>query len=134
MKKTTTITKKKKTETEIPFKGLEARAIAKYLRISPYKVRRVADQVRGRNALDALQILKNLPQNGATYLIKVIASAVANAKQKGMSEALLKIDKLLVNEGVQMKRFRPRARGRMFGIIKRTSHIIVHVVEAGGRS
>lgn len=103
-------------------------ATAKYLRISPSKVRRVANVVRGKHVKDAFDILRALPQSGAEYIEKVLKSAIANATHNdGKNADELFIAELLVNEGPRLKRFRARARGRVGSIIKRTSHIIVGV-------
>ena len=106
---------------------------AKYIRISPSKVRRVANIVRGKNVDDAIQILKNLPHKGAALLLKVVNSAKANAiNNNKYNESTLSVPYIMVNEGPTMKRFRPVGRGRIYGILKRTSHIIVGVTEGSG--
>ena len=106
---------------------------SKYLRISPYKVRKVADLIRKSTVKDALKILKIHPQNGANYLYKALHSAFHNAKNKGVtSEDDLYIDTLLVDESKKAKRFRPRARGRAFTIIQRSCHIKVGIKEKVG--
>ena len=103
-------------------------ATAKYLRISPSKVRRVANVVRGKHVRDAFDILRALPQSGADYIEKALKSAIANATHNdGKNADELYIAELLVNEGPRLKRFRARARGRVGSIIKRTSHIIIGV-------
>lgn len=109
----------------------EVNAIAKYVKISPYKVRRVANQIRGRRAKDAIGILKMMPQRGADMIAAVVKSAMANATNNhNMNEENLVISELLVNEGPRHKRFQPKARGRVYQIIKRTSHISVKVAES----
>lgn len=114
-------TKKKAAATEAK---QSVRALTKYVRISPYKVRRVANEVRGANAVVALQQLKQLPHKAAAVLYKVLHSAVANATQNhGLDRDSLTIASLMVNEGPFGKRSQPRARGRIFQIIKPTSHI-----------
>lgn len=106
---------------------------AKYIRISPSKVRRVANLVRGKSVTEAVQILNNLPHKGASLLLKVIKSAKSNAVNNNkLNELNLQLPLILVNEGPSLKRFRPVARGRMHGIIKRSSHIIVGVNERVG--
>lgn len=106
---------------------------AKYIRISPFKVRRVAKLVRGKSVSEAVQILNNLPHKGASLLLKVIHSAKSNAvNNKKLKEVNLQLPLILVNEGPTIKRFRPVGRGRIFGILKRTSHIIVGVNEKSG--
>ena len=106
---------------------------AKYIRISPSKVRRVAKLVRGKTVMEAQRILSNLPHKGANLLLKVINSARANAiNNKKYNEVDLQLPLILINEGPTFKRFRPVGRGRIFGILKRTSHIIVGVNEKKG--
>ncbi len=106
---------------------MESKAIGKYLRISPRKIRIVGDEVRGREFPDAVDILKTIPKQGARYLYKVIMSAAANAKIKNpdINEAELYIKKLVVDEAPMFKRFQARARGRAGRIRKRSSHITV---------
>jgi large subunit ribosomal protein L22 len=102
----------------------KARASQKYIRISPYKLRRVANVIRGKQVNIAESILKNIPQKGAKIIQKVLLSAKANAVNNAkMNAGDLYISEILVNEGPQMKRFQPRARGRIYKIIKRSSHI-----------
>ena len=109
---------------------MEAKAIAKYVRISPRKIRPICDLIRGKNANEALMILQFTPRAGAPVLHKVIKSAVANAENNHE----MNVDKLYVadvyaNQGPTLKRFRPHAQGRAFRINKRTSHITVVVKE-----
>ena len=112
---------------------MEAIAKVRNIRITPQKARRVVDLIRGKQATEALGILKFQPQAAAEPIYKVVASAVANAKVKGESagavvdEQDLVISQAFVDEGVTLKRFRPRAQGRAFRINKRTSHITVVV-------
>jgi large subunit ribosomal protein L22 len=112
---------------------MEAIAKVRNIRITPQKARRVVDLIRGKQATEALGILKFRPQAAAEPIYKVVASAVANAKVKGESagavvdEQDLVISQAFVDEGVTLKRFRPRAQGRAFRINKRTSHITVVV-------
>ncbi|NNG35190.1 50S ribosomal protein L22 [Nakamurella aerolata] len=107
-----------------------ARAQARYVRMTPMKVRRVADLVRGRSAADALAILKFQPQAAAEPVAKLVASAAANAENNhGMDRESLVIDKVFVDEGPTLKRFQPRAQGRAFRIRKRTCHITVELAE-----
>jgi large subunit ribosomal protein L22 len=102
-------------------------AHARYLRISPSKVRRVADQVRRRPYGEAMALLDSLPHKGARLLRKVIHSAASNAlfQNKNLDEDMLYIRELQVNDGVRMRRVWPRARGRADRLIKRTCHISV---------
>jgi large subunit ribosomal protein L22 len=113
-------------------KGYRARA--RFLRISPTKVRRIADQVRRKPYADAMALLEALPHKGARLLKKVIRSAAANAlyANKNLDEDVLYVRELLVDEGVRMKRVWPRARGRADRLQKRTCHISVVVDEIAG--
>mgnify|MGYP006278147761 CR=1 FL=1 len=109
---------------------MEARAIAKYMRISPRKVQVVADLVRGKKVDEALAILKFTPRKGADILEKVLKSAIANAENNfDMDRDDLYISEVYANQGPTLKRWRPRAQGRAFQIRKRTSHIGVVVKE-----
>ena len=109
---------------------MEVSATAKRLRISPRKVRLVADLVRGRGVSDALDILTYNTQKGAILVRKVLLSAIANAENnEGADVDELKISRIFVNEGRTMKRVRPRARGRADRIFKRTSHVTVTVTD-----
>jgi large subunit ribosomal protein L22 len=110
---------------------MEARAVGKYIRISPQKVRLVADVVRGMSADQAITTLKFMPKKGAGILRQVIESAVANATQDDQIDVdNLFIKKVTVDGGPSLKRIRPRAMGRATRIIKRTSHITVVLDEA----
>jgi large subunit ribosomal protein L22 len=105
---------------------MEARAVGKYIRISPQKARLVADVVRGMGVDQAITTLRFMPKKGAAILRKVIESAVANATQDdGADVDNLYVKKILVDGGPSLKRIRPRAQGRATGIIKRSSHITV---------
>ena len=106
-----------------------ATALEKYLRISPVKVRRIANEVVCKNVLQAESYLTVLPNKGAGFLKKAIHSARTNIlrKDQNISEADLYISKILINEGPRMKRFQPIGRGRASGIIKRMCHIFVEV-------
>jgi large subunit ribosomal protein L22 len=112
---------------------MEAIAKLRNIRITPQKARRVVNLIRGKQATEALGILMFQPQAASEPIYKVVASAVANAKVKGenagavIDEDDLVISEAFVDEGVTLKRFRPRAQGRAFRINKRTSHITVVV-------
>jgi len=112
---------------------MEAIAKVRNIRITPQKARRVVNLIRGKQANEALGLLKFQPQAASEPIYKVVASAVANAKVKGEStgaivdEDDLVISQAYVDEGVTLKRFRPRAQGRAFRINKRPSHITVVV-------
>lgn len=107
---------------------MEARAIARFVRVSPPKVRRVVDLIRGKHIVEARRILQ-LAQYGATTPVrKVLDSAVANAEQTpGVVPENLFVTRTFVDEGPTLKRFRPRALGRATKIRKRTCHITVVV-------
>jgi large subunit ribosomal protein L22 len=109
------------------------KASAKYVRISPRKVRMVVDTVRGKSVSQALSILTLTRKKAAKPVQKVLRSAVANATENdGISDVDdLLIDQIMVDEGPTLKRFMPRARGRATPIHKRTSHIRVTLRERG---
>ncbi|MBI5741621.1 MAG: 50S ribosomal protein L22 [Nitrospirae bacterium] len=105
---------------------MESKAILKYARIAPRKVRRVTTLLKGKKAGDAMISLKFLPHRGGKIVAKVLRSAMANAEQKKVAEPeAMKIAKVLVDQGPTMKRMKPRAMGRADVIRKRTSHITV---------
>jgi large subunit ribosomal protein L22 len=112
-----------------------ARAQARYVRVTPMKARRVIDLVRGMPADQALAVLRFSPQSASEPVYKVVASAVANARQAADRESRrLDVEELVVreayvDEGPTLKRFRPRAQGRAFRVRKRTSHITVVVAQ-----
>ncbi len=112
---------------------MEAIAKLRNIRVTPMKARRVVNLIRGKQATEALGILKFAPQSASEPIYKLGASAVANAQVKGEAAgAIVDVDDLIiskafVDEGVTLKRFRPRAQGRAFRINKRTSHITVVV-------
>lgn len=109
---------------------MEARAIAKFVRVSPRKAGFTADLVRGKNVDEALAILKYTPNKAARELRNVLMSAVANAENNhNMDRDKLVVSKMVANQGPTMKRFRPRAMGRATTIRKRTSHLEVVVKE-----
>ena len=107
-----------------------ARAEAKTVRISARKVRLVIDLVRGKNIGDAFSILHLTPNGASVAVAKVIKSAVANAEHNyEMDTKKLYVKEIYANEGIKMKRYMPRAKGRASGLVKRTSHINVVVAE-----
>ncbi|BAU26100.1 LSU ribosomal protein L22P [Aneurinibacillus soli] len=109
---------------------MEAKAVARYIRIAPRKVRLVVDLIRGKQVGEALAILKHTPKAGSPVIEKVLLSAVANAEHNMNLDANdLVVSKVFVDEGPTLKRFRPRAMGRASRINKRTSHITVVVSE-----
>ena len=105
---------------------MEVRAVSKYLRVSPYKARLVADMVRGKRVGDALTILKFTPKKGARLITKTLRSAVANAKNnESMDPDTLFVKAIMIDGGPTLKRWRPRSMGRANRILKGTSHITV---------
>lgn len=107
---------------------IKVKAQAKWVKISPRKLGRVVEFVRGKLAAEALQVLRFMPQKGARILEKVIKSAMANAKNNyKLAEEKLVVSEAYVNKGIIMRRLQPRARGRAFPILKRTSHLTVWV-------
>ena len=110
--------------------ALEVRAVSKYIRISPQKVRLVVDLVRGRGVNEALTLLRFTRKAAAKPVAKAIASAAANAAENfGLSIDELYIAKIMADEGPTLRRGRPGARGRYKPILKRSSHITVVVAE-----
>ena len=116
-----------------------ARAIQRTARQSPYKMRLVIDQIRGKNVSDALALLRFSKKNAARQIEKTLSSAVANAEYKARlaNEAidldLLVVSHAVVNEGPALKRFMPAAQGRATPIRKRTSHIEIYVAERAAK-
>ncbi|MBH79748.1 MAG: 50S ribosomal protein L22 [Gammaproteobacteria bacterium] len=109
---------------------MQVTAKANRLRISPQKARLLVDQVRGKPVSDALDILTFSPQKAAGLVRKVVESAIANAENnEGADIDELKICEIYVNEGLTMKRIKPRAKGRADRIFKRSSHITVTVTD-----
>lgn len=109
---------------------MEVRAVAKYVRISPQKVRKIIDAVKGEPVERGLAILKFMPQKAAGIVQKVLQSAVANADQNaGIDVDSLVIRNITADQGPVLKRFRARARGRGTRILKRTSHVTVVLAE-----
>ena len=102
--------------------------MARYVRVTPRKARRVVDMIRGMSAEEAQAVLSFASQAASAPVRKVLASAVANAGQAGSPDpSALVISRAWVDEGPTLKRFRPRAQGRGYRILKRTSHITVIV-------
>ena len=109
---------------------MEAKATAKFVRVSPRKAGQVCDLVRGKNVDEALAILKYTPRGAASIIAKVVKSAKANAENNHeMDVEKLYIDSIVANQGPTIKRFMPRVMGRATMIRKRTSHIEVVVKE-----
>jgi large subunit ribosomal protein L22 len=116
---------------------MEAKAQARYVRVTPQKARRVVDLIRGKQALEAVAVLEFAPQAVSETVRKVVQSAIANARVKAQAasepfdERLYVVERAYVDEGPTLKRFRPRAQGRAYRINKRTSHITVVVAPRG---
>jgi len=109
---------------------MEAKAIAKQVRIAPRKVRLVVDLIRGKQVGEAIAILAHTPKAASPVIEKVLKSAIANAEHNyEMDPNSLVVSQVFVDEGPTLKRFRPRAMGRASRINKRTSHITVVVSE-----
>jgi large subunit ribosomal protein L22 len=110
---------------------VESIARVKHIRVTPTKARRVVNLIRGKQAMEALAILKFAPQGASEPVYKLVASAIANAKVKAdaansyLDEQDLFVSRAFVDEGTTLKRFQPRAQGRAFQILKRTSHITI---------
>ena len=109
---------------------MESKAVAKYVRIAPRKVRVVMDLIRGKNVAEAFAILKFTPKVGAEVVEKVLRSAVANAENNfDMDVDTLYVSSAFVDQGPTLKRIHPRSRGQAFKILKRTSHVTIVVNE-----
>jgi large subunit ribosomal protein L22 len=109
---------------------MEVRAVSKYVRISPQKVRKLVDDIKGKPVESGLQKLKFMPQKAANILEKIVRSAVANADQNADIDIdLLVIRNITADQGPTLKRWKARARGRGTRILKRTSHITVILAE-----
>lgn len=103
-------------------------ATARYIRMSPYKVRRVLDQIRGRSYREALIMLEFMPYRACDPILKVLRSAVANAEHnQGLDPANLVVSRAYADQGTALKRYRPRAQGRAYQIRKPTCHITIAV-------
>ena len=104
----------------------EVRAVSKYVRMSPSKIRRVLRQIQGKSYSEALLLLEFMPYASCTPIIKVLRSATANARNNlGFNETELTVKSAFADKGPTMKRFRPRAQGRAYRILKGTSHITI---------
>ena len=117
---------KEKTKRIEESKDKRPKAVAKYIRISPYKVRIVLDLIRGKKITEAMAILENTPKAASDPIRKAVLSATANAEHnQGMDKADLIVAECYADQGPTLKRVMPRAQGRAFRILKRTSHITV---------
>ncbi|MBU2701621.1 large subunit ribosomal protein L22 [Sporomusaceae bacterium BoRhaA] len=109
---------------------MEAKALAKHIRIAPRKIRIVMNLIRGKNVGEAFAILKHVPKVGSEVLEKVLKSAVANAEHNcDMNADNLYISEAYVDQGPTLKRIHPRSRGQAFKILKHTSHVSIVVKE-----
>ncbi len=109
---------------------MKTRAEAKYVRISPLKVNFICKEIRGKQVDQALAILKFTSKRGAQILAKVLSSAIANAEHNfNLNRDNLYVSRAYANEAPRMKRYRPKAKGMAYPILKRSSHIGVVVAE-----
>jgi len=109
---------------------VEAKAIARTVRIAPRKVRLVIDLVRGKSVAEAAAILRLTPKASSVVVEKVLKSAAANAVNNyNMNQSLLYVKEAYVDEGPTLKRYQPRAKGSAYSILKRTSHITIVLEE-----
>jgi len=113
---------------------MEVRAAARFIRVPPRKARAVGALVKGKHVHDALAILKFTPNASARIVEKLVKSAIANAENNNHLDGdALKVQQVIVDQGPSLKRIQPRAMGRAYRILKRTSHIAVVVTEAEAR-
>lgn len=109
---------------------MEAKAIARHIRIAPRKIRIVADLIRGKDVGEAFSILKFTPKVGSRVVEKALRSAVANAEHNNdMNVSSLYVSEIFVDQASTMKRIHPRSRGQAFKILKHSSHLTVVVKE-----
>ena len=109
---------------------MEAKAIAKFVRIAPRKIRIVVDLIRGKSVGEAIAILKHTPKVGSEVVEKVLMSAMANGEHNyDMNIDNLFVSEVFVDQGPTLKRIHPRSRGQAFKILKRSSHVTVAVKE-----
>ncbi len=114
---------------------MEAKAVLRFVRVTPRKARMVVDLIRGKNAEEAMTVLKFTPRRAARIVVKVLKSAVANAIDNDLGDVdSLRVSRAFVDVGPTMKRMRPRAMGRGSTILKRTSHITLVVGAEEDRS
>lgn len=103
---------------------MEVKADLRYIRVGTQKARLVADAIRGKGVNEAIRVLTFMPKKSAVFMKKLVESAVANAEQKKVIDIdNLYIKTVMVDEGPDIKRFRPRAQGRAFQVRKKTSHV-----------
>ena len=109
---------------------MQVQAYTKYARMSPRKVREITQAIQGRNAAEAVEVLRFIPRKSARLVSKTLQSAIANAENnEGADVDDLKVTEIFVNEGMTMKRIKPRAKGRADRILKRSCHISVTVTD-----
>lgn len=109
-------------------KKIESVAFSRYIRMSPFKLRRILDQIRNRSYEETLMILKFMPYKSCDVILKTVCSAASNVKnQFSVQDSLLVIKEARVDAGPILKRFRPHAQGRGFPIKKRMCHIIIKI-------
>lgn len=110
---------------------LEARALKKYIRSSPRKMRLVIDLIRGRSAAEAMSILRFSPKNAADVAEKTLRSAIANLIEKNDGRTIdhgdIKVSKAFVDQGPTLKRIRPAPMGRAYRVRKRSNHLTIYV-------
>ncbi len=117
---------KEKTAARLQNADNRPKAIAKYIRISPFKVRIVLDAIRGMSYTNAVAVLKNTNKSASPVLLKLVNSAAANAENnQNISKSDLFVAEAYADQGPTLKRIMPRAKGRAYQILKRTSHITV---------
>ena len=117
---------REKTKARLENKDTRPYAVAKSIRISPYKVRSVLDVIRGKSYVEAVALLKAMNKSSSTPILKVVNSAAANAENNlGMNKDTLYVAECFADEGRTLKRYQPVSKGRGHSIMKRTTHITV---------
>ena len=117
---------REKTKARLENKDTRPYAVAKSIRISPYKVRSVLDVIRGKSYIEAVALLKAMNKSSSTPILKVVNSAAANAENNlGMNKDTLYVAEFFADEGRTLKRYQPVSKGRGHSIMKRTTHITV---------
>jgi large subunit ribosomal protein L22 len=117
---------REKTKARLENKDTRPYAVAKSIRISPYKVRSVLDVIRGKSYIEAVALLKAMNKSSSTPILKVVNSAAANAENNmGMNKDTLFVAECFADEGKTLKRYQPVSKGRGHSIMKRTTHITV---------
>ncbi len=104
-----------------------AHAKAKFVRISPMKVRQVIDLIRGKDVMSSLGVLAHVNKGAREHVVRLLNSAVSNAKQKGLTEQQLFISKITADQGTHWKRYRAAGFGRATNILKRTTHLTIEL-------